>query len=109
MNSLLFENQQDPEEWPVIEALPSYGRGRERLGGRHISLIHGNGLTDVVITGKCNVNFSRLSRSVVDPTYFCLILGATILLLLPWCKHDLVWLDKISSQVQVSTNQIYFV
>lgn len=46
------EFKQDPKEWPVIEPLPSYGRGRERLGGRHISLIHGNGLDDVVITGK---------------------------------------------------------
>ncbi|XP_010270376.1 PREDICTED: probable polygalacturonase [Nelumbo nucifera] len=43
---------QNTEEWPVIEPLPSYGRGRERLGGRHISLIHGDGLTNVVITGQ---------------------------------------------------------
>ncbi|EEF35751.1 polygalacturonase, putative [Ricinus communis] len=43
---------QDPKEWPIIEPLPSYGRGRERLGGRHISLIHGNGLTNVIITGN---------------------------------------------------------
>lgn len=43
---------QDPKEWPIIEALPSYGRGRERLGGRHISLIHGDALTDVAITGQ---------------------------------------------------------
>ncbi|KAK6924261.1 Pectate lyase superfamily protein [Dillenia turbinata] len=43
---------QDPKEWPIIEPLPSYGRGRERLGGRHISLIHGDGLTNVVITGR---------------------------------------------------------
>ncbi|ESW09725.1 hypothetical protein PHAVU_009G151200 [Phaseolus vulgaris] len=43
---------QDPKEWPIIEALPSYGRGRERLGGRHISLIHGNGISNVVITGQ---------------------------------------------------------
>ncbi|XP_016515699.2 putative polygalacturonase [Nicotiana tabacum] len=43
---------QDPKEWPLINALPSYGRGRERLGARHISLIHGNGLTNVVITGE---------------------------------------------------------
>ncbi|XP_068647551.1 probable polygalacturonase [Aristolochia californica] len=43
---------QDPKEWPVIEALPSYGRGRERFGGRHISLIHGNSLENVVITGQ---------------------------------------------------------
>ncbi|KAJ6797396.1 putative polygalacturonase [Iris pallida] len=43
---------QDPKEWPLIEPLPSYGRGRERPGPRHISLIHGNGLSDVVITGN---------------------------------------------------------
>ncbi|GAB2254127.1 hypothetical protein Droror1_Dr00021936 [Drosera rotundifolia] len=43
---------QDPKDWPIIEPLPSYGRGRERLGGRHISLIHGNGLRNVVITGN---------------------------------------------------------
>ncbi|XP_039121430.1 probable polygalacturonase [Dioscorea cayenensis subsp. rotundata] len=42
---------QNPEEWPLIEPLPSYGRGRERPGGRHISLVHGDGLNDVVITG----------------------------------------------------------
>ncbi|KAF8404363.1 hypothetical protein HHK36_009246 [Tetracentron sinense] len=43
---------QNPKEWPIIEPLPSYGRGRERLGGRHISLIHGDALTNVVITGE---------------------------------------------------------
>ncbi|WOL04501.1 putative polygalacturonase [Canna indica] len=48
----LILGSQDPEEWPLVEPLPSYGRGRERLGGRHISLIHGDGLTDVVITGQ---------------------------------------------------------
>ncbi|KAI7753854.1 hypothetical protein M8C21_032008 [Ambrosia artemisiifolia] len=43
---------QDPEEWPIIKPLPSYGGGRERLGGRHMSLIHGDGLENVVITGQ---------------------------------------------------------
>ncbi|TVU43805.1 hypothetical protein EJB05_10300, partial [Eragrostis curvula] len=43
---------QDPQEWPLVAPLPSYGRGRERLGPRHISLIHGEGLNDVVITGN---------------------------------------------------------
>ncbi|XP_010527099.1 PREDICTED: probable polygalacturonase [Tarenaya hassleriana] len=43
---------QDLSEWPVVEPLPSYGRGRERPGGRHISLVHGDSLTDVVITGE---------------------------------------------------------
>ncbi|GAY66117.1 hypothetical protein CUMW_246200 [Citrus unshiu] len=43
---------QDMDEWPIIDPLPSYGRGRERLGGRHISLIHVDHLTNVVITVK---------------------------------------------------------
>lgn len=42
---------QDTESWLLIDPLPSYGRGRERPGGRYMSLIHGNGLTDVIITG----------------------------------------------------------
>lgn len=43
---------QDTEKWPLIDPLPSYGRGRERPGPRYISFIHGDGLTDVIITGK---------------------------------------------------------
>ncbi|KAH7372572.1 hypothetical protein KP509_17G011000 [Ceratopteris richardii] len=38
-------------DWPVVDALPSYGRGRELPGGRHISLIHGSNLSDIIITG----------------------------------------------------------
>ncbi|XP_031483860.1 probable polygalacturonase [Nymphaea colorata] len=43
---------QEVGEWPIVKPLPSYGRGRERLGGRHISLIHGASLINVVITGE---------------------------------------------------------
>ncbi|XP_047319870.1 probable polygalacturonase [Impatiens glandulifera] len=42
---------QDINEWSVIDPLPSYGRGRDAVGGRYISLIFGTNLTDVVITG----------------------------------------------------------
>ncbi|KAE8055343.1 hypothetical protein FH972_012188 [Carpinus fangiana] len=42
---------QDENEWPVIDPLPSYGRGRDAAGGRFVSLIFGINLTDVVITG----------------------------------------------------------
>ncbi|KAJ0666081.1 putative glycoside hydrolase, family 28, pectin lyase/virulence factor [Helianthus annuus] len=38
--------------WPLIAPLPSYGRGRERPGGRYMSFIHGEGLHDVIITGE---------------------------------------------------------
>ncbi|CAN8253943.1 unnamed protein product [Cochlearia groenlandica] len=40
------------ENWPVVDPLPSYGRGRELPGKRHRSLIYGQNLTDVVITGE---------------------------------------------------------
>ncbi|KAK9013661.1 hypothetical protein V6N11_041662 [Hibiscus sabdariffa] len=39
------------EDWPVVDPLPSYGRGRELPGARHQSLIYGCNLTDVIITG----------------------------------------------------------
>ncbi|XP_058082731.1 probable polygalacturonase [Magnolia sinica] len=42
----------DSSDWPVIDPLPSYGRGRELPGRRHQSLIYGYNLTDVVITGE---------------------------------------------------------
>lgn len=47
---------QDIKQWPVVDPLPSYGRGRDAAGGRYISLIFGTNLTDVVITGK-NVSY----------------------------------------------------
>ncbi|KAF3793213.1 putative polygalacturonase [Nymphaea thermarum] len=42
---------QDISQWPLIDALPSYGRGRDAPGGRYSSLISGTNLSDVVITG----------------------------------------------------------
>ncbi|KAJ8492899.1 hypothetical protein OPV22_014620 [Ensete ventricosum] len=42
---------QDIKEWPIIDPLPSYGRGRDGPGGRYSSLIGGSNLTDVIIAG----------------------------------------------------------
>lgn len=42
---------QDIAHWEAVDALPSYGRGIELPGGRYRSLITGNNLVDVVITG----------------------------------------------------------
>ncbi|KAL7590462.1 probable polygalacturonase [Lactuca sativa] len=42
---------QEEGEYPLIEPLPSYGRGRDGPGGRFSSLIGGSHLTDVVVTG----------------------------------------------------------
>ncbi|XP_057454680.1 probable polygalacturonase isoform X1 [Lotus japonicus] len=42
---------QNISEWPVIEPLPSYGRGRDAAAGRYTSLIFGTNLTDVIVTG----------------------------------------------------------
>nr|GLL17912.1 probable polygalacturonase [Ipomoea trifida] len=41
----------DEKYWPLMPPLPSYGHGREHLGPRYGSLIHGQNLKDVVITG----------------------------------------------------------
>ncbi|CAA0827303.1 Pectin lyase-like superfamily protein [Striga hermonthica] len=43
--------RQDESYWPLMPPLPSYGYGRERPGPRYGSLIHGQNLRDVVITG----------------------------------------------------------
>lgn len=44
--------RQDENHWLLMPPLPSYGFGRERAGPRYGSLIHGQNLTDVVITGN---------------------------------------------------------
>ncbi|KAF3792315.1 putative polygalacturonase [Nymphaea thermarum] len=43
---------EDEELWPLMPALPSYGYGREHPGPRYSSLIHGQNLKDVEITGQ---------------------------------------------------------
>ncbi|GJN05063.1 hypothetical protein PR202_ga22662 [Eleusine coracana subsp. coracana] len=40
----------DSSQWPIVEPLPSYGQGLDLPGPRHLSLINGYNLTDVVIT-----------------------------------------------------------
>jgi polygalacturonase len=37
---------------PVLQPLPSYGRGRDNGDGHYSSLLHGEHLTDVVLTGQ---------------------------------------------------------
>ncbi|XP_058076948.1 probable polygalacturonase isoform X2 [Magnolia sinica] len=44
----------DSRDWPIVDPLPSYGRGRELPGRRHKSLIYGYNLTDVIITDSSN-------------------------------------------------------
>ncbi|CAK9134228.1 unnamed protein product [Ilex paraguariensis] len=41
----------DEKYWPLMPPLPSYGYGREHRGPRYGSLIHGQNLKDVIITG----------------------------------------------------------
>ncbi|KAG6415721.1 hypothetical protein SASPL_123136 [Salvia splendens] len=50
-NMRYFWMRQDENHWLLMPPLPSYGFGRERAGPRYGSLIHGQNLTDVVITG----------------------------------------------------------
>ncbi|XP_042377464.1 probable polygalacturonase [Zingiber officinale] len=42
---------EDENHWPLMPPLPSYGYGREHKGPRYGSLIHGQNLRDIVITG----------------------------------------------------------
>ncbi|WOL01063.1 putative polygalacturonase [Canna indica] len=42
---------EDDRHWTLMPPLPSYGQGRELKGPRYGSLIHGQNLQDVVITG----------------------------------------------------------
>ncbi|GLT62859.1 hypothetical protein SLA2020_354620 [Shorea laevis] len=56
MTLFLAENAEilgieDEKYWPLMPPLPSYGYGRECMGPRYGSLIHGQKLKDVVITG----------------------------------------------------------
>nr|CAD1827266.1 unnamed protein product [Ananas comosus var. bracteatus] len=51
---------QNVDYWPLMPPLPSYGHGREQKGPRYGSLIHGQHLTDVVITGQCHEFMSSL-------------------------------------------------
>ncbi|KAG6477094.1 probable polygalacturonase [Zingiber officinale] len=43
---------QDVWNWPLVDPLPSYGRGREFPGNRYASFIQANGIRDVIITGE---------------------------------------------------------
>uniref|UniRef100_A0A0D9VEE5 Pectate lyase superfamily protein domain-containing protein n=1 Tax=Leersia perrieri TaxID=77586 RepID=A0A0D9VEE5_9ORYZ len=53
--TLFLARGADTRSWPLVEPLPSYGRGRELPGARYNSFIHGDGLRDVVITGDKGV------------------------------------------------------
>lgn len=46
-------------DWPIVDPLPSYGRGRELPGPRHRSLIFGQNLIDVIITGENGTIFGQ--------------------------------------------------
>ena len=42
---------EDPDAWPIIVPLPSYGQGRDHVGPRRTSFLHGINLSDVAILG----------------------------------------------------------
>lgn len=68
---------QDASQWPLVDPLPSYGRGRERPGGRYMSLLHGDGLHDVIITGKYHLSYSFTFSSI--PFWVQLVASKNIL------------------------------
>lgn len=49
---MLLIISKDERYWPLMSPLPSYGYGREHKGPRYGSLIHGQDLKDVTITGR---------------------------------------------------------
>ncbi|XP_068338394.1 probable polygalacturonase isoform X1 [Pyrus communis] len=50
-HSVLAMLMQDYTHWETVEPLPSYGRGIDLPGWRYRSLINGDNLTDVIVTG----------------------------------------------------------
>ncbi|ACI65105.1 predicted protein [Phaeodactylum tricornutum CCAP 1055/1] len=42
----------DESVWPLIPPLPSYGQGRDHVGPRYSSLLHGEYLTNITIRGE---------------------------------------------------------
>ncbi|CAN6468609.1 unnamed protein product [Victoria cruziana] len=49
-NAIILGSEEE-SHWPVLDPLPTYGRGLDVAGRRHSSLINGYRLRDVVITG----------------------------------------------------------
>ncbi|KAJ6323397.1 hypothetical protein OIU76_010830 [Salix suchowensis] len=68
---------QDPSHWDLADPLPSYGRGIELPGKRYRSLINGDMLTDVVVTGDngsidgqvSNLTFLNAPAYNIHPVY----------------------------------------
>jgi len=77
-----FLLQKDPSHWEVVDPLPSYGRGIDLPGKRYKSLINGNKLHDVVVTGNklCFIHF-----------YF-IFTCYNILQIIIWLLHPFPWL-----------------
>lgn len=71
-----FLLQKDPSHWEVVDPLPSYGRGTDLPGKRYKSLINGNMLHDVVVTGnkQCLIYFYLIFTCY----NICLITGYSI-------------------------------
>ncbi|KAF9596741.1 hypothetical protein IFM89_012940 [Coptis chinensis] len=59
---------QDENDFPLIPVLPSYGRGRDAPGDnlRYNSFIHGNNLTDVILTWMKGNQFTGICISNVN-------------------------------------------
>lgn len=67
-----FWMRQDEKYWPLMPPLPSYGYGRERAGPRYGSLIHGQNLRDVVITGEILSTSLHVNNLHFSPFFFSL-------------------------------------
>ncbi|KAI3938288.1 hypothetical protein MKW92_048183 [Papaver armeniacum] len=64
------------ELWPLMPPLPSYGVGREHAGPRYGSLIHGQHLKDVVITGLMHFFCTLANVFITNVTILAPVFGA---------------------------------
>jgi len=58
---------EDPNDYPVIPPLPSYGTGRDIPGPRYASLVHGQNLTNVSILGNGVINGQGMQTTIALP------------------------------------------
>nr|CAD1843297.1 unnamed protein product [Ananas comosus var. bracteatus] len=91
---------QDTWNWPLMDPLPSYGRGRELPGGRYTSLIHGNGISDVIITGENEQLMGKVKNSPfwnIHPVYCSNVVIKYVTILAPYDSPNTDGIDPDSS------------
>jgi hypothetical protein len=74
--------------WAIIPGAPSYGQGRDHMGPRRTSLLHGEHLEDVVLTGR---NGTTAECSLNVPWMFP-ICAMNVPWVFPECALNVPWM-----------------